>query len=598
MNPDPDFVQWALAPERNVEELFCVQLLLEKALPTWKRNHKIENPNEFNWQLRHERHEARALNPAWRPDFSEIDVMRAAEIVPLLTTIDHWTHEGDRTVRDFSALRFCPALQKFQVGPTELSDLEWLRNLPGLVDFWIQDKQLADYSGLAHCPGLKQVHLWLPVSWCDLRALAGLSQLENLTLHGNLPTLEGVGPLPKVTKILFNGFGYGRAYLRDASALPEMPQLREAYLAPWQSLEGIEKFPALEELTVEGSYTDISPLAKLPNLRKLNLAGENFTDLSPLARAPRLAVLQLSRDMPIDYTPLLDSSSLRELLPRYQVEPSQEMIGLNAALGGWDSEFLLSAPRPLPSPRYRIVDHASDADPDFVPQKKARAVNLSPALYEAEAKWVVERVGAAITRALREPHWGKGDTHSLDAARCRVNLRLLTVEAAEHLPEIIEACRHQLAWCKNFWTVDITLDPLAEWERDPEEWKRRDEFEEHLAEAQEYVDRRKKYLAFLERLRGFRVRQELGENPPAEEFAAPPEKEEEGADEDSNLLEPEDDWEQSKHPDWQRYYMSIDVDEEGVWGHQGYKGKNERLTCHAFEVSPRQRPEYEAEKDD
>ncbi|HEX3817259.1 MAG TPA: hypothetical protein VHW03_03105 [Chthoniobacterales bacterium] len=600
MNPETDFVQWTLAPERNVEELFCAQLLVEKALPIWKTRHKVKDPDQYNWQLHHERQQARALNPAWRPDLSEIDVMRAAEILPELTTIDHWTHERDRTVRDFSGLRFCPRLQKFQVGPSELNDLEWLRHLPELVEFWLQDARLSDYSGLAHCSGLKRVYLWLPVSWCDLRALALLPELEQLTVHGNLPTLEEVGPLPKVWKIGFHGFGYGRAYLRNASAAPEMPLLREAYFAPWQSLEGIGKYSALEDLTVEGSYTDISPLAKLPNLHKLVLAGENFTDLSPLAAAPKLAVLQLCRDMPIDYTPLLESSSLRELIPRYREEPSQEMIGLNAALGGWDSEFLLNEPRPLPPPRYRIVDGASDADPDFVPQKKPRAVDFSAALYEAEAKWIAERVTAAITRALRDQHWGKSSAHSHDATRSRIKLRISTVEAADRLPEIIDACRQQLAWCRNSWTVGITLDPLADWEHDPDEWKGQNEFEEHIAEAHEYVDRRKKYLAFLERLRVFRLRQELGENPPAEEFAAPTEKEEDEEEDDagSDLLEPEDEWEQSKHPQWQRYYMTLDVDEEGVWGHQGYKGKNERLTCHAFEVSARQRPEYEAEEED
>jgi hypothetical protein len=91
----------------------------------------------------------------------------------------------------------------------------------------------------------------------------------------------------------------------------------------------------------------------------------------------------------------------------------------------------------------------------------------------------------------------------------------------------------------------------------------------------------------------------LGEkNPPAEEFAAPLEKEEEEETEEADVLDQGDDWEQSKHPEWQRYYMTIDVDEEGVWGHQGYKGKNERLTCHAFEVSARQRPEYDAQEED
>jgi len=60
--------------------------------------------------------------------------------------------------------------------------------------------------------------------------------------------------------------------------------------------------------------------------------------------------------MPVNYTPLLDSPSLRELIAAFSHEPSQEMIVVNAALGGWDAEFLLSEPRPLSPAVFRIVD--------------------------------------------------------------------------------------------------------------------------------------------------------------------------------------------------------------------------------------------------
>jgi len=595
VDPQSDFVQWALSPDLNIEEAFCAELLTEQGLSAWKLKHNIDDPDRYRTEVHRERYRLRRLNPAYRAILAEVEVMRAAEMLPDLTSLDHWSSWEDRAVRDFSGLRFCPRLEKLMVAPTELPDLECLRFLPELDDLWLQDANVEDYSALACCPKLRAVHLWLSLSWCDLRALARLPLLENLTLHANLPTLEGVGPLAKVTKVLLTGFGNGRAYLRDAGALPEMPLLREASISPWAHLDGIEKFAALEELTVEGSFADLSPLSRLPNLRKLVLGGERFTDLSPLARAPKLAVLQPWRDMPIDYTPLLESQSLRELLPRYGHEASQEMIGLNAALGGWDTEFLLPEPRPLPPPVYRIVDDGPSPDPRFARREGQRASYLPAALHDSEARWAGARIRSAIDRALRDKSWGTIDSSLHHAASCSLHVTLHAIDAADRLPEVIEACREELAWFRNPWFVCLTVDPEAEWEKDADAWREsaEDEFEDHIAEAHDYVERRRQYLAFLERLRDFRLRQELGEEAPPEKFAPPPEPKEE---EESDVLDEDDDWERRQHPQWDEYYMSIHVCEKGVWAFPGFKGKNERLTGKIFEVSERGRAGYEEEE--
>jgi hypothetical protein len=597
VDPQSDFVQWALSSDLNIEEAFCAELLTEHGLLAWKIEHKVEDPDLYNWELRNERYRLRRLNPAHRASLAEVEVMRAAEMLPDLTNLDHWTNREDRTLRDFSGLRYCPRLKKIMVAPTDLPDLECLRFLPELDDLWLQDDGVADYSPLAYCAKLTQVHLWLRPSWCDLRGLARLPLLEHLTLHGNLPTLEGVGPLVKVTKVHFNGFGDGRAYLRDATALPEMPLLGEAHIVPWEHLDGIDKFAGLEELTIDGSFTDLSPLSRLPNLRKLVLGGERFTDLSPLARAPKLAVLRPCREMPVDYTPLLESQSLRELLPRYGRDASQEMIGLNAALGGWDSEFLLPHPRELSPPVFRIVDTGPSPDRRFADCVGKRVFDLAAPLHESEARWAGARLKSAIDTALRDKSWGEIDRFGHRAHECLLSVAVHSVDAADRLPEIIEACRAELAWFRNRWIVRLTVDPEAEWEQDPEAWNEseRDEFTEHIAEAHDYVERRRQYLAFLERLRDFRIRQELGEEAPPEKFAPPPEPEEK---EESDVLDRGDDWERRRHPEWNRYFLLIHICEEGVWGFPGYKGKNERLTGQVFEVSERCRASYEAEEED
>lgn len=594
-----DFVQWALSPELNQEEAFCAELLTDHGLAAWKGANKITDPDQYDYEKRRLAKERRGLNPAHRATLREVDVMHAAEMLPQMTKLDHWTFGGggDRLLRDASGLRFCPKLIHFQVNPTALPDLEWLRWLPELESFWLQDENLEDYSGLRHCPKLKKVALWLHFSWCDLRALADLPELEDLVLHGNLPTLAGVKPLLKVGKVYLDGFGGGRAFLHDASDLPEMPQLREGRIVPFARLDGIEKFAALEDFVTEGSFTDLTPLSRLPNLMKLVLGGERFTDLAPLARAPKLGLLQICRELPIDLTPLLDSNSLRELVPRFGEEPSLEMVSFNAALRGWESDFLLETPRELPSPVYRIADVGPDPDPRFQTPQHPRVVDPGAPLYEAEGQWVGRRLVAALERLLGDSEWGKTRCHTYDADRAAVDVELNSIEACERGPEVIECCRQQLAWLKNRWTVHLSASPKAQWEKDPEEWKYSPERElqEHLDEAHDYVDRRRRYLAYLERLKEFRLKQELGEETQPEEFAPPPPEEEEV---DSDVMEAGDVFEQRHHPLWHDFYTRMHVCEEGVWAFPGFKGSNERLTGKTFEVSERQRQEYESEKED
>src|SRR5205085_11795352 len=104
--------------------------------------------------------------------------------------------------------------------------------------------------------------------------------------------------------------------------------------------------------------------------------------------------------------------------------------------------------------------------------------------------------------------------------------RCTPIDAADRLPEIIAACRAELAWFRNHWIVRLTVDLEAEWEMGPEGRKEtaEDEFEQHVAEARDYVERRREYRAFRERLRDYRIRQESGEEPPSENAPPTPER--------------------------------------------------------------------------
>ena len=585
-----EFIAWAMVPERTLDEAFLIEILVDEGLSLWKSREKIEDPSRYDWEAKRERQRRRRLNPAHRKIWSEIDVRRAAEFITTLGKLIHWTHGVDRPVRDLSALRFCPRMKDLHLAPTELENLEGLRWVPELEHFWLQDDTLEDLSPLRYCPALKSIHLWLQYPWCDLRALAELPELEQMTLHGNLPMLAGVSPLPKVTKVLFNGWGDGRAPIRDGHSLPDMPALREGQISPIASLAGVEKFGALEEVTFEGPYKCIAPLAALREVRRLVLGGNRYHDLSPVARMAKLAVLRLAREFPIDYTVLLDSESLRELERCGDKPLTPEQAGINAALGSWDGECALPEPRPLARPVYRCIQHRENPPPGFETPSGTRAEPVPDAVAEAEGKWVARRLDRAMMKVFGRDF---GDTHSSDhdAERGAVDVTIHSAEIADRLTEVVELLRRELTWLRDGWTVDLTVDPESQWQRDPEEWKdevQRD-LEERIEEARNHAERRRDYVAFLERLQIYRERQEQGQEPLPEEFDVPAPPKEEAP--DSDLLEPaegevEDPWERDKHPQWRDYYMTIRVCEEGVWVPVGFQKAAERLLLQEIEKYP------------
>jgi hypothetical protein len=587
MDDEPDFVTWALSPERTIDEAFLAEILVEHALAVWKRSRNIEVPNE-TWDVKRERYRKRRLNPAHRAVLPEVDVMRAAEVLPTLTELDRLSFGEDRVFRDLSGLRFCPALKKLNIGTQEVLSLDFLRFLPALESVWISDDILEDFSGLAHCKKIKDIHLWIGFPWPDLRALAELPALEEITMHANLPALRGVGCLKNVRRVKLWGVQNGRAPLPDATWLPDMPLLAEATFERMSGLKEIGKFPALVDLTVCGPFKDLSPLAESP-AQKLKIYGERYHDVSPLTRMPRLRVLEFNREFPLDYTPLLDAPLLRDVVNLDKHADELELAALNAALGGWDDECLLPVPRTISAPVFRVVDVQIPAEPGFEPREGSGGNSSKPVLC-SQAQWIADRLDAALTKWFGEGSWGETRSSEYDAPRFELDVTLHSVEAAERLMEVVDICRKMLATLRDRWVISLTVDPKSQWQRDPDEWKDevQRELEETISEAEDRAQRRRDYLAYLERLHIFKLRAEQGETPSPEQFAVSEEEEN-----DADTLDAGDNWEEDDHPRWHELYTRADIVEEGVWVYPGLLKAAHRLLCVQFEKPKSFDPKYE-----
>ncbi len=569
---DLDFVAWALSGERTLEEAFCAELLVEFGLQAWRKKCGHAEPPDLD-ALR-ERQCRRRLNPAHRAKLNEVDTRLAAQMLLVLSEINHWTAVEDRPLRNLSGLRFCPQLRKLMLSPTEVVDLLPLQMLPKLEELWIQDEMLEDFSALAGCKRLRKVHLWPGFPWCNLQALAALPELEELVFHGNLPMLEGVGPLPRLTKALLCAAGPGQAPLRNAWMLPHMPSLRYAHFDSLSRLDGLGRFPAIEELAISGQYRDLTPLAELTGLRKLILGGENYLDVSSLSRLPQLSTLRFLREYPLDYLPLIHAPKLRQISTSPEDMAGVELDGVNAALGGWAVEFALAEPRPLEPAVFRIVDMGPFAQPEFTPRTGVRVVASAESIEEAEGQWLSQRVDDAIVKALKDENWGEVDSCPFAAKRCEIEIRVYRVQAAERLREIVEACRLVLAGLNNRWTIDLSVMLEPDCQPTPPLWTDpvQMELEERIARAHAAAQRRREYLGYLERLHQFQLRQGFGEGLSPEEFAAPQPQEPPVKVTNKALKR-----ERERHPLADVYFLMGDITEDGFWVYKGYRDAAERL---------------------
>ncbi len=199
------------------------------------------------------------------------------------------------------------------------SELEWLsktQTFGTITSLQIDAVKVTD-DGLAHLAALKDLEhltLWArgqgitdegmehigKLTWLDelnlsgpyitdegVARLAPLESLEGLWLVGVDFTGQGVAALNKMNQIEELGLS-SRSEINDDTVrnLPDAPDLRELDISDLsytrvtnESLEMLEKYPKLEELTISGEFDDegMRHLARLKSLEKLNLSSPKIT---------------------------------------------------------------------------------------------------------------------------------------------------------------------------------------------------------------------------------------------------------------------------------------------------------------------------------
>ncbi len=192
-------------------------------------------------------------------------------------------------------------------GTESLKGLETAKNLKHL-----SVTGAPDLSPLAHLTKLE--NLFLSTSATDLSVLKNLAELRHLYL-GSFRKGSDLSPLAHLTKlerleIRGNATrGDNAGLLSPAESYQTKIQLQVDILAFGWTFDPI---PRLVQVTVS-PVSDLSPLANLTNLKRLDILFSQVSDLSPLANLTNLERIDISYSQVSDLSPLANLTNLKRL---------------------------------------------------------------------------------------------------------------------------------------------------------------------------------------------------------------------------------------------------------------------------------------------
>jgi len=525
------FVEWALHPERTLEERHTTALFIEQRTRFTRK--------EFNWEKQQALAEARRGNPAYVPEIVEADLRAVAEELSQLHDWPTGLH-NDRPIRDLSILRFLPNLTSFSLdNNAEVTDISPLLHCPRLETVSLSAQTIEDYRPLAGCPGLKSIRIYTRFPWPRMEGWERLEQLEELYWNGPGTGFLSLSVLPRLQKLVLDTGGYhrgGAASLRDFHQLPDMPRLRHLWAATFYYLDGIERFSALTALWISGPFRSAAPATALPNLLFLHLITDELREVKSLAASPSMQLLVVAGERPLDYSALTDTPQLREALSFGCTTPQLELGALQATLPGWDDLYLAPVPRPLLSlSLIRPKEGQNVVDPrELLPSNPTPAAEMDWCRHRTSALWMHRRLRHALDSAGLTADIGvcmgygakrvftKAYTYTADPTHSSYGLevRLIGVRALGQFRKVVHTLRTLLVSLKDKTVLHISGKPDPddddydrEWIPSPDEEIR----EEHY--RQEQLRKKRDYLA-----REFRLQllKDEGLNPDPKDFAPPP----------------------------------------------------------------------------
>ncbi|GAB2854195.1 NACHT domain-containing protein [Actinoallomurus bryophytorum] len=261
--------------------------------------------------------------------------LQSSDLTPLEScaeSLEYLTIWTDSAVLDLAPIKRLRRLKRLILVTVGIDDIEFVRDLPELEILQLGTlTDVTDFSplrtrtsirtlGLNSCPALTGIGDLPPLDGLDRLTLTGSTLTSGLReLVERAPNLSGlhltgsswVDDLRPLATLRLDGLGlWGCRGIRDFSPLARLPELR---------------FLDLEDTNIG----DLSPIAEMANLETLWLRGcENVTDLAPLGGLRALKRLFIA-DLPpgIDLAPLEDNRRITVYIRGGQDVRNRDKLG-------------------------------------------------------------------------------------------------------------------------------------------------------------------------------------------------------------------------------------------------------------------------------
>ena len=246
-------------------------------------------------------------------------------------------------ISNLSSLANLIGLTRMDLEDNKISDISPLAGLTNLEWLNLEKNKISDVSPLAGLTNFK----WLNLTKNPIVDFSPLAELAQTT---NILTGEVAIPDPNLRAAIAEALGKNNTAIVSITA-EEMTTLitLRASNRDIKNLKGIEYAVNLEEMWISGNpVSDLSPLANLKNFIGLGAWETPISDLSPLADLPKLRWLDFGRTPTdanrnlignLDLTPLAKIKSLKKLefyaCGIKDISPLAKLIGLTELrLGG------------------------------------------------------------------------------------------------------------------------------------------------------------------------------------------------------------------------------------------------------------------------
>ena len=241
-----------------------------------------------------------------------------------------WIESDDSDVGDLTGLAFATRLEGIRLEGGTISDLSPLSELRRLEQIHFPGHLIEDLSPISTLTRLENLSVDLNVIQ-DISPIQTLTRLERLNIgHNFIQDFSPIGMLLRLKRISMS-----RNPPADLSSFAALTNLESfhSWGTPILGVSGLSQLPHLTSLDICGgdlTDADISVIGGMTQLTKLYLAGNEFTDITPLARLTNLRELALHQNRRIsDLQPIVALENLTWLnLHRTDISDLQPIVAL------------------------------------------------------------------------------------------------------------------------------------------------------------------------------------------------------------------------------------------------------------------------------